>query len=43
MNKLSDLKDLYPNWTNVGFVARETWLAKEKEQTARFYARINAA
>ena len=36
MNKLFDLKDLYPNWTNVGFIARETWLAKEKEQTARF-------
>jgi NitT/TauT family transport system substrate-binding protein len=36
MNKLFDLKDLYPNWTNVGFVARETWLAKEREQTIRF-------
>ena len=36
MNKLYDLKDLYPNWTNVGFVAREVWLAKEKEQTTRF-------
>jgi NitT/TauT family transport system substrate-binding protein len=36
MNKLFDLKDLYPNWTNVGFIARETWLAKEKEQTAKF-------
>jgi NitT/TauT family transport system substrate-binding protein len=36
MNKLYDLKDLYPNWTNVGFVARETWLAKEKDQTVRF-------
>jgi NitT/TauT family transport system substrate-binding protein len=36
MNKLFDLKDLYPNWTNVGFVARETWLAKEKDQTTRF-------
>jgi ABC-type nitrate/sulfonate/bicarbonate transport system substrate-binding protein len=36
MNKLFDLKDLYPNWTNVGFVARESWLAKEKEQTVRF-------
>jgi NitT/TauT family transport system substrate-binding protein len=36
MNKLFDLKDLYPNWTNVGFIARDTWLAKEKEQTARF-------
>ena len=36
MNKLFDLKDLYPNWTNVGFIAREPWLAKEKEQTTRF-------
>jgi len=36
MNKLFDLKDLYPNWTNVGFIARESWLAKEKEQTTRF-------
>ena len=36
MNKLFDLKDLYPNWTNVGFVAREGWLAKEKEQTMKF-------
>jgi NitT/TauT family transport system substrate-binding protein len=36
MNKLFDLKDLYPNWTNVGFTARETWLAKEREQTVKF-------
>src|SRR6267142_2683329 len=36
MNKLFDLKDLYPNWTNVGFIAREAWLAKEKDQAARF-------
>jgi NitT/TauT family transport system substrate-binding protein len=36
MNKLFDLKDLYPNWTNVGFIAREIWLAKEKEQATRF-------
>jgi NitT/TauT family transport system substrate-binding protein len=36
MNKLFDLKDLYPNWTNVGFVARESWLAKEKDQTVKF-------
>ena len=36
MNKLYDLKDLYPNWTNVGFVAREPWLAKEREQAIRF-------
>jgi NitT/TauT family transport system substrate-binding protein len=36
MNKLFDLKDLYPNWTNVGFIARENWLTKEKEQTTKF-------
>lgn len=36
LNKLFDLKDLYPNWTNVGFVARESWLAKEKEQATKF-------
>ena len=36
MNKLFDLKDLYPNWTNVGFIARELWLAKEKEQATKF-------
>ena len=36
MNKLFDLKDLYPNWTNVGFIARESWLAQEKEQTTKF-------
>lgn len=36
MNKLFDLKDLYPSWTNVGFVARESWLAKEKDQATRF-------
>jgi NitT/TauT family transport system substrate-binding protein len=36
MNKLYDLKDLYPNWTNVGFVAREVWLSKEKDQAVKF-------
>jgi ABC-type nitrate/sulfonate/bicarbonate transport system substrate-binding protein len=36
MNKLFDLKDLYPHWTNVGFVARETWLAREKEPAIKF-------
>ena len=36
LNKLFDLKELYPNWTNVGFIAREAWLAKEKDQTVRF-------
>jgi len=36
MNKLFDLKELYPHWTNVGFIAREGWLAKEKDQAAKF-------
>ncbi|HVO92628.1 MAG TPA: ABC transporter substrate-binding protein [Terriglobales bacterium] len=36
LTKLFDLKDLYPNWTNVGFIARESWLAKERDQTQRF-------
>src|SRR5258706_689229 len=36
LTKLLDLKELYPNWTNVGFIARESWLAKEKEQTSKF-------
>ena len=35
-NLLFDLKELFPDWTNVGFIARESWLAKEKEQTAKF-------
>jgi len=34
--KLFDLKELYPDWTNVGFIARESWLAKEKEQAMKF-------
>ena len=34
--KLFDLKELYPDWTNVGFIARESWLAKEKEQAVKF-------
>ena len=34
--KLLDLKELYPDWTNVGFIARESWLAKEKEQATKF-------
>jgi NitT/TauT family transport system substrate-binding protein len=35
-NKLFDLKELYPDWTNVGFIARQSWLAKEKGQAAKF-------
>jgi len=34
--QLFDLKELYPDWTNVGFVAQESWLAREKEQTVKF-------
>jgi len=36
LNKLFDLKELYPQWTNVGFMGREPWLAKEKDQVTRF-------
>jgi len=36
LTKLFDLKELYPDWTNVGFIARESWLAKEKEQAVKF-------
>jgi NitT/TauT family transport system substrate-binding protein len=36
LTKLLDLKELYPQWTNVGFIAREPWLAKEKDQATRF-------
>jgi NitT/TauT family transport system substrate-binding protein len=35
-NMLFDLKELYPEWSNVGFIAREPWLAKEKEQATKF-------
>ena len=33
---LFDLKEIYPEWSNVGFISRESWLAKEREQTTRF-------
>jgi NitT/TauT family transport system substrate-binding protein len=35
-NMLFDLKELYPEWSNVGFIARDPWLAKEKEQAIKF-------
>lgn len=35
-NLLFDLKELYPEWSNVGFIARESWLGKEKEQVTKF-------
>lgn len=34
--KLFDLKDMYPEWPYEAFAARESWLAKEKDQTTRF-------
>ena len=34
--KLFDLKDMYPEWPYEAFAAREPWLAKEKDQAARF-------
>lgn len=34
--KLFDLKDMYPEWPYEAFAARESWLAKEKDQTVKF-------
>ena len=34
--KLFDLKDMYPEWPYEAFAARESWLAKEKDQTIKF-------
>lgn len=34
--KLFDLKDMYPEWPYEAFAARESWLAKEKDQAIRF-------
>lgn len=34
--KLFDLKDMYPEWPYEIFAARESWLAKEKDQAIRF-------
>jgi NitT/TauT family transport system substrate-binding protein len=34
--KLFDLKDMFPEWPYEAFAARESWLAKEKEQSMRF-------
>lgn len=34
--KLFDLKDMYPDWPYEAFAARESWLAKEKDQAMRF-------
>lgn len=34
--QLLDLKEIFSEWSNVGFIARESWLAKEKEQAVRF-------
>ena len=39
---LFDLKEIYPEWSNVGFIAREPWLAKEKEQTIKFLTGFSA-
>ncbi len=35
-NLLFDLKEIYPEWSNVGFIGREAWLGKEKEQVTKF-------
>jgi NitT/TauT family transport system substrate-binding protein len=34
--KLFDLKEMYPEWPYEAFAARESWLAKEKDQAIRF-------
>jgi NitT/TauT family transport system substrate-binding protein len=34
--KLFDLKEMYPEWPYETFAAREGWLAKEKDQVAKF-------
>ena len=35
-NKLLDLKEIFPEWPYETFAARESWLAKEKDQVTRF-------
>jgi len=35
-NKLFDLKEIFPEWPYETFAARESWLAKEKDQVTRF-------
>jgi NitT/TauT family transport system substrate-binding protein len=35
-NKLLDLKEVFPQWPYETFAARETYLAKEKDQVAKF-------
>ncbi|HXG50890.1 MAG TPA: ABC transporter substrate-binding protein [candidate division Zixibacteria bacterium] len=35
-NKLFDLKEVFPQWPYETFAARESWLAKEREQVTRF-------
>jgi NitT/TauT family transport system substrate-binding protein len=34
--KLFDLKEIFPEWPYETFAARETWLAREKEQVTKF-------
>ena len=34
--KLFDLKEIFPEWPYETFAARESWLAKEKDQVVRF-------
>ena len=35
-NKLLDLKEVFPEWPYETFAARESWLAKQKDQVTRF-------
>lgn len=34
--ELLNLKEIFPEWSNVGFIGKESWLAKEKEQVIKF-------
>lgn len=35
-NKLFDLKEIFPQWPYETFAARESWLAREKDQVTKF-------
>jgi ABC-type nitrate/sulfonate/bicarbonate transport system substrate-binding protein len=35
-NKLYDLREIFPEWPYETFAARESWIAKEKDQVVKF-------
>src|SRR5262249_2380086 len=41
-NLLFDLKELYPEWSNVGFIARETLADKRKRADDQVFTRLPA-